>query len=115
MGWAEACGVVLQVWSFGDGIEVVEVEAVVCGVLWCVVVDGHSAEPAWTVFALAFEEEFLAVFFELASAFADLAAVADHDAVTPQSLENRCPSPRIRTETVSDLNRMPLLVGLARG
>lgn len=73
----------LQVGAFGDGIEVVEVVAVVCGVLWCVVVDGHSAEPAWAVFRFAFEEEFFAVFFELASAFADLATVADHVAVTP--------------------------------
>lgn len=115
MAWFEACRIELQLGVLRDGVEVVEVEAVIGGVLRRLVVDWHSAEPAWTVFRFAFEEEFFAVFFELASAFADLAAVADHVAVTPQSLENRCPSPRIRTETVSDLNRMPLLVGLARG
>lgn len=79
----------LQFGPLGDGIEVVEVVAVVCGVLRGVVVDWHSAEPAWTVFGLAFEEEFLAVFLELSSAFADLAAVADHVAVTPQSLKSK--------------------------
>lgn len=72
-----------------DGEHVVEVEAVIGSVLRRLVVDGHSAEPAWTVFALAFEEEFLAVFLELSSAFADLAAVADHVAVTPQSLKSK--------------------------
>ena len=89
MAWPEAGRVVLQIGAFGHRVEVVEVKAVVCGVLWCVVVDGHSAEPAWTVFGLAFEEEFLAVFLELSSAFADLAAVADHVAVTPQSLKSK--------------------------
>ena len=73
----------LQVWAFGDGVEVVEVVAVVCGVLRHVVVDGHAAQPAWTVFCFAFEEELFAVFFELTSALADLTTVADHVAVTP--------------------------------
>lgn len=89
MAWPEAGRVVLQIGAFGHRVEVVEVKAVVCGVLWCVVVDWHSAEPAWTVFGLAFEEEFFAVFLELSSAFADLAAVADHVAVTPQSLKSK--------------------------
>lgn len=73
----------MEVWSFGDGIEVVEVEAVVCGVLRGVVVDGHSAEPAGTVFCFAFKEEDFAIFFELSSTLADLTTVADHVAVTP--------------------------------
>lgn len=74
-----------------DWVEVVEVEAVIGGVLCSFVVDWHSAEPADCMLCFALVEECCFVFFELACGLADLAAVADHDAVTPQSLENRCP------------------------
>ena len=47
---SEACWVFLFVWVAADWVEVVEVVAVVAGVLWCVVVDGHAAEPADGVF-----------------------------------------------------------------
>lgn len=53
-----------------DWVEVVEVEAVVCGVLDCVVVDWHSAQPADCMLCLALVEECGLVFFELAACLA---------------------------------------------
>lgn len=54
-----------------DWEHVVEVEAVICGVLDCVVVDGHSAEPADRMPCFALREECGLVFFELACGLAD--------------------------------------------
>lgn len=53
-----------------DGIEVIEVEAVICGVLDCVVVDWHAAQPADCMLCLALCEECGLVFFELAAGLA---------------------------------------------
>lgn len=54
-----------------DWVEVVEVEAVIGGVLRCCIIYGHSAEPADCVLCLALIEECCFVFFELAAGFAD--------------------------------------------
>lgn len=53
-----------------DWEHVVEVEAVICGVLDCVVVDWHSAQPADCMLCLALVEECGLVFFELAACLA---------------------------------------------
>lgn len=53
-----------------DWEHVVEVEAVICGVLDCVVVDWHAAEPADCMLCLALVEECGFVFFELAACLA---------------------------------------------
>lgn len=53
-----------------DWVEVVEVEAVICGVLDCVVVDWHAAEPADCMLCLALCEECCFVFLELAACLA---------------------------------------------
>lgn len=50
-----------------DWVEVVEVEAVICGVLDCVVVDWHAAQPADCMLCLALCEECCFVFLELAA------------------------------------------------
>lgn len=54
-----------------DGEHVIEVEAVICGVLDCVVVDWHAAQPADCMLCLALCEECGLVFFELAAGLAD--------------------------------------------
>lgn len=53
-----------------DWVEVVEVEAVICGVLDCVVVDWHTTQPADCMLCLALVEECGLVFFELAACLA---------------------------------------------
>lgn len=53
VAWPESGWVVLQVWPFADGIVVVEIKAVVCRVGSGLVVDGHAAQPADCVGALA--------------------------------------------------------------
>lgn len=53
-----------------DGIEVIEVEAVICGVLDCVVVDWHATQPADCMLCLALVEECGLVFLELAAGLA---------------------------------------------
>lgn len=55
---------------FADWVEVVEVEAVIGGVLRGCIVDWHSAEPADCVLCFALVEECGFVFFELAAGFA---------------------------------------------
>ena len=70
VAWPEACWVFLFVWVSADWVEVVEVEAVVAGVLWCVVVDWHAAQPADCMLCLALVEECGLVFFELAACLA---------------------------------------------
>lgn len=53
-----------------DWKHVVEVEAVICGVLDCVVVDWHATQPADCMLCLALVEECGLVFFELACGLA---------------------------------------------
>lgn len=53
-----------------DWEHVVEVEAVICGVLDCVVVDWHTTQPADCMLCLALVEECGLVFFELAACLA---------------------------------------------
>ena len=53
-----------------DWEHVVEVEAVICGVLDCVVVDWHATQPADCMLCLALVEECGLVFFELAACLA---------------------------------------------
>ena len=70
VAWFEACRVELEFGMLRDGIEVIEVEAVICGVLDCVVVDWHAAQPADCMLCLALVEECGLVFFELAACLA---------------------------------------------
>ena len=53
-----------------DWVEVVEVEAVICGVLDCVVVDWHTTQPADCMLRIALCEECGLVFLELAACLA---------------------------------------------
>lgn len=53
-----------------DWEHVVEVEAVICGVFDCVVVDWHTTQPADCMLCLALCEECGLVFFELAACLA---------------------------------------------
>lgn len=53
-----------------DGEHVVEVEAVIGGVLRCRIVDWHAAQPADCMLCLALCEECGLVFFELAACLA---------------------------------------------
>lgn len=53
-----------------DGEHVVEVEAVIGGVLRCRIVDWHAAQPADCMLCLALCEECGLVFFELAAGLA---------------------------------------------
>ena len=70
VAWFEACRVELQLGMLADWVEVVEVEAVICGVLDCVVVDWHTAQPADCMLCLALCEECCFVFLELAACLA---------------------------------------------
>ena len=79
MAWFEACWVELEFGVLRDGVEVVEVEAVIGGVLCSFVVDGHSAEPADCMLCFALVEECGFVFFELACGFA---CPSDHESST---------------------------------
>lgn len=54
-----------------DGEHVVEVEAVIGGVLRCRIVDWHATQPADRMLCLALVEECGLVFLELAAGLAD--------------------------------------------
>lgn len=70
VAWLEACRVELQLGMLANWVEVIEVEAVIGGVLRRLVVYRHSAEPADCVPCFALCEECGLVFFELAACLA---------------------------------------------
>lgn len=70
VAWLEACRVELQLGMLANWVEVIEVEAVIGGVLRRLVVYRHSAEPADCMLCLALVEECGLVFFELAACLA---------------------------------------------
>lgn len=70
VAWFEACWVELEFGVLRDGIEVVEVEAVICGVLRGRIVYRHTTQPADCMLCLALVEECGLVFFELAACLA---------------------------------------------
>nr|DAK63982.1 MAG TPA: hypothetical protein [Caudoviricetes sp.] len=71
MAWFEACWVELEFGVLRDGVEVVEVEAVIGGVLRRLVVYWHTTQPADCMLCFALMEECGFVFFELACGLAD--------------------------------------------